>query len=267
MRQSTPVQLLLEQLGLVGDEAVIYLNLTGGPKNHLDISRATGIARSSVYRIVDELASKGLVHYATINESKVIEASEPAALEQLVVQQELQAEQSRNNFTEVTKLLKGFAGHEDKFAASTYTGEAGFRQMLWNELRANQELYIFSCGTLDAAVGRRFAEKYRAAVIERGIKQRAIENIETKHGRVYSSHQTYDEHLEMRFLPPEVLDIQLEISIYGDTIAVYNTFGHDVQLGTEIKNPFLASLLKQMFEHYWQIAEASPGYTPVKTDK
>lgn len=242
-----------EQLGLTKDEAIIFAQLLDSPKTQLEVSRATGIARSSVYRIVDVLMAKGLIASHTTDNGKLLAVARPDALELLVVEQEHLAQERRKQFDRILPLLASFQGSSEDFAIRTYVGTKGIKQMLWNELQAKTEILLFSGDRLDLATGRRWAEKFRLEVIERNLKTRGIEN--RTNDAPLSAHPDYSEHYIARYIDGDLLSIQLEISTYDDKVCIYNSLAHDSHLGTEVTNPFLASFMRQVFEHYWSIAQ------------
>ena len=242
----------LHQLGLSQDEATIFLSLVDAPKTALDVSRATGVNRSSVYRIIDELAEKSLVHELTTDKGKLV-AVHPDALELLVIEQERRAEAHRDTFAQLVPLLESVRDRDSALAVRTYSGVAGVKQMLWNELRSKTEVLMFSCGPLELALGPRWPEKYRAEIIRRGIKQRSIENPGI-YSLPLSKLAAYGWHYNARQLPREVLAINHELSIHDDIISLYNSWTDNMQIGTEIKNPFLANFMRQIFEHYWRLS-------------
>jgi hypothetical protein len=254
MGNNYPLKEQLHQLGLSADEAAIFVCLLESPKTQLDTSRATGIARSNVYRIVDGMIEKGIVHEVTTDDGRVLAGANLDALELLVVEQEVDAQLNRAHFDQLLPMLEMFQRQGSNFSVKTYTGIAGMKQMLWNELKANGEVLVFSGSSLNSATGKRWAEKFRKEVIDRGIKQRSIENTPGI-ANPYSDYEAYIEHYQARHLPKDLLDIQPEISIYNNTIAIYNTLTHDTRLGTEITSPFLAAFMRQIFEHFWTIAK------------
>lgn len=256
MADNSRIKGLLIELGLNDDEAAILICLLNAPKTLLEVSRVTGIARSSVYRLVDGLISKSIVHELTTENGKVLASVDPEALELLVVEQEKAAEARRAGFNQLIPLLSDIKNQDSMFATRTYGGVAGLKQMLWNELKTKGEILMFSCGPLELVTGRRWAEKYRAEIIHRRIMQRSIENTKPRH-QPLSAFPEYDNFYIVRQLPKELLTIHHELTIHDDTISIYNSWTDHTQLGTEIKNPFLANFMRQVFEQYWKIAEKS----------
>lgn len=253
MRNISGLRQKLEHLGLSKDEASIFIQLLEGPKTQLEVSRTTGIVRSNVYRIVDVLMDRGLLTTYTSPSGKLLAVARPDALELLVVEQEQLAQEQRRQLNQILPLLAGFQDNAEDFTIRTYVGVNGIKQMLWNELQAKSETLLFSGYNLDVATGRRWAEKFRLEVIERGIKIRGLQNIRDR-GEKISAHEAYTEHYRARYVNDDWLSIQLEISIYDEKVCIYNSLAQDSHLGTEITNPFLARFMRQVFEHYWSVA-------------
>ncbi|HZM63812.1 MAG TPA: helix-turn-helix domain-containing protein [Candidatus Saccharimonadales bacterium] len=253
MKDRLGVSEKLEYLGLTKDEVAIFMQLLDAPKTHLEISRATGIVRSNVYRIVDSMISKGLVAQYANDAAKLLAVAQPEALELLVLEQEQLAQERRNQLGQILPILAGHKTDADDFSIKTYVGVAGIKQMLWNELKAKSEILLFSGDVMDRATGRRWAERFRAEVVRRGLRTRGIQNVKDR-GITLSDQKGYGEHYRARYLEEDFLHIQFEMSIYDNKVGIYSSLAHS-QLGTEISNPFLAKFMRQIFEHYWTIAK------------
>ncbi|HKR81683.1 MAG TPA: hypothetical protein VJR27_01650 [Candidatus Saccharimonadales bacterium] len=254
MRNDAEIKARLHLLGLSEDEAAIFVCLLGAPKPLLEVSRITGITRSNVYRIADKLIEKSLAHEVTSINGRALVSVRPEALELLVVEQEKEAKASRENYSQMLPLLSNLKERDTLFATQTYVGVAGLKQMLWNELKSQSEILMFSYGQLELAVGQHWAEKYRAESVRRGLMHRSIENIKARPLPLHGPGGFANRYI-MRELPPDVLAINHEMTIHDDTISFYNSWDDHVLVGTEIKNPFLANFMRQMFEHYWQLAK------------
>lgn len=254
MRDIAGVSEKLERLGLSKDEVAIFMQLLDAPKTQLEVSRATGIVRSNVYRIVDGMVKKGLVVEYVNENGKLLSAAQPSALELLVLQQEQLAEERRIELGHILPILAGYKTESDDFSIKTYVGVTGIKQMLWNELKAKSEVLLFSGDTIDKATGRHWAEKFRSEVIARGLRMRWIQNVKERNVPI-SDLPGYTNQYQARYIEENLLHVQFEISIYDDKVGIYNSLAHDSQLGTEISNRFLAKFMKQIFEHYWTIAK------------
>jgi sugar-specific transcriptional regulator TrmB len=253
VRNNAQIKIRLRLLGLSKDEATIFMSLLDAPKSLLEVSRDTDIARSNIYRIVDKLMKKSIVHELTTEEGRVFACVKPEALELLVIEQEKIAENHRKNFNQILPLLQNLENRDNMFATKTYVGVAGLKQMLWNELKSETEILIYTCGPMERVLGKQWPEKYRAEIIERGIMQRSIENPGC-YDPPLSLLKDYDSHYIARRISKDILPINHELTIHDDTVSIYNSWYDNVQLGTEIKNPFLANFMRQIFEHYWSLA-------------
>ncbi|MCX6712822.1 MAG: helix-turn-helix domain-containing protein, partial [Candidatus Vogelbacteria bacterium] len=76
-----PLEQYLQAIGLSDKEAKVYLaNLQLGPSPIQDISRQSGLKRSTVYEIVKTLKDKGLIQTTQHDKKKLFIAEEPANL-------------------------------------------------------------------------------------------------------------------------------------------------------------------------------------------
>ncbi|HKX24262.1 MAG TPA: helix-turn-helix domain-containing protein [Candidatus Saccharimonadales bacterium] len=258
MRDIAVVLERLQRLGLSEKEAEIFLALLDGPKTPVEVSRLTGIARSNVYRIVDAMSDAGLLGKQTTDEGQMLVAADPASLELLVVEQEHRAKEQREGLGELLVMLEDLVPEDKALSIKAFRGLSGLKQMLWNELKLPGEVLIFSSGSHNAATGKRWAEKYRAEVVARGIVQRCIVN-PWPGAETLTSLPDYSRSYLPHYIAPEVLQIRPEIAIHEDTVFIYNPWDHEVQLGVEIANPYLATFLRNVFEHYWLLASEDPA--------
>lgn len=255
MRNGLHIQSQLLRLGLSPDEATIFVHLLDGPKNQLQLSRATGIARSNVYRITDVLADKGLLTQQMTDSGKLLVSAQVEALERLVAEQELQAQQQRSVLAQLLPTISNLQQQTEASAIKTYNGATGIKQMLWNELKAEGDILLFSSQPLAVATGQHWANKFYREMGIRGVHIRSIENQPTQSTAVAGTQRT--NHCTVRYIPTAQLAIHFEMSVYNNRIAFYSPFDQDARLGTEVENKFLAQFMQQVFEYYWSIATPS----------
>lgn len=248
----------LERLGLSADQSQVFMVLVESPKTLLEVSRITGISRSSVYRIADDLTKKSLLHEVTLENGTILTGANPEALEILVVNQEAAAEQIRGAFEQFLPMLHTLQGSDNDFSIKTYNGIGGLKQMLWNELQSKSEVLVFSSGMLEDLVNTRWAQKYRQAIIDRDLHVRTIEPGLPESSVVYAG---YGSNHAVRYVDNSVLPIQLEVSIHDDTISIYNSLAHHIRIGTEITNPFFALFMRGVFEQYWALGRTEQPNT------
>ena len=136
-----------------------------------------------------------------------------------------------------------------KFVVNTYEGVSGFKQMLWNELKTKGELLGFGSGTIEDLTGN----KNWAKTVDAKYKIREINN----HGKKpadFTKNSDFYTNFERRYIGEDILNIDQQIIIYNDTVAVYH-WRDDQKVGLETINKAYANTMRQMFESYWLQAE------------
>lgn len=249
------LELQLEELGLSEDEIALYLFLLEhGTHTPLEASRGSGLNRSKIYRIVDVLKAKGLISESPDGWGRTIQATDPSNLELLLFKKEKDLESQRGLLPSLIETLASFGSSTGTdFEVKHYKGVEGLKQMLWNELRS-KEILTFDQGNINPMVGKTFGEKMRQEAVNRKQKIFAITNSST-HG-TETNVDGYDEKVFFeRNVSKDLLHIQHHIDIYGNAISIYNWKDTDTPAGIEIINKPLADMYRQMFWHYWEMAE------------
>lgn len=244
----------LEKIGLTPEESEVFVALLEGHQTHQAISKATDINRTTVYRIVDSLVAKGLAHELTTDEGRRVASADIFAVELLITEQELTIRDKRVALDKVLELAPAFQPNpETNFSVKTFYGVTGLKQMLWNELKTKGELVMFAYhSSLNDVAGKRFADKFRSEIMNRGIHQRALCNNNAGTIPGSTSLLEYADFYDERFIDKSVLPIGQEMTIRDDIVSIYN-WDKDVRVGTEIHNPQYADFMRSIFEHYWQL--------------
>jgi Sugar-specific transcriptional regulator TrmB len=243
----------LRVLGLSSDEATIYLELLKGPTTHFKLAQATGINRTKVYRLADQLENRSLVTKRVDDRGMALVATDPSTLEvELETQREALA-QKYTVFQSLLPQLESIRTHNAGFIVHTYVGERGFKQMLWHELKARGELLSMGDTLLEKMVhSRRWTEQYRSKVLAAGYRIRALVNHDSPH-RDFTENKMYLSQYSCRCIPQNILTLNHAIDIYNDTVAVLR-WNDDHKVGIEIIDASHAQAMRQIFESYWSIA-------------
>ncbi len=249
----------LDRLGLSESEAKVYVELLKSPKTHLELARATGINRTSMYRLVDELCKKSLVTNQTDDNGTVVTAKDPSTLEVMLTDEEAALKAKRDAFTDILPSLNALTnlGDPTELEVLTYDGIEGLKHMLWHELKAEKEILIYGYGTLEDLVGKgQWAEKHRQKTVERGYFIREIVNKEdNKKKKAFTKVTNFDKSYELREISKSDFDInQTQMTIYNNTVAMYLWQGKR-KVGVEINNPGYTNMMRQMFELNWKRAK------------
>jgi DNA-binding MarR family transcriptional regulator len=252
-KTSTPLE-QLATLGLSGDEARMYLELLREPTTHLKLAHATGINRTKVYRLADDLEKRSLVAKRTDDRGTFLVATDPTKLELALIDQEETLKQKRMAFAQLMPMLALFKQTDAKdFVVNTYDGIDGFKQMLWHELKTKGEELILGCGTIDDVVSdSTWAEKHRQLTIDAGYTIREIINVGDK-DEPFTLNKEFMTRYTHRAIPSDILPLGQQICIYNDTIAIYH-WRHDQKVGLEIISAPFATMMRDVFEMYWQKA-------------
>lgn len=246
----------LRTLSLSADEAKLYVELLKKSASHLELARKTGINRTKVYRLADQLEKRSLISTQTDDRGTLLMAADPQTLEVELVTQEEKLKEQRAIFRQLLPALTDLQTSKNSptnFSVQTYEGVEGFKQMLWHELKTKDEVVILGSGTLEMLVpSKRWCEKHRAMTVEANYKVRELVN-PGKKDEVFTKNPEFLKHYGRRYLSPSVLLMEHQVVVYNDTVASYCWVG-DQKVGVEIINKANASMMRQMFESYWLLA-------------
>lgn len=247
----------LRALNLTGEEAKLYLELLKEPATHLRLSHITGINRTKVYRLIENLEKRSLVARRVDDRGAFLVAADPATLEVELVAREEKLKQQRTMLTQLLPTLSALQIEDShSFVIRTYEGVEGFKQMVWHELKTKGELVFFGDGELEEFIPHhRWTAKHRELSVEAGYKIRGLINSHDLKKRIYSFSKNLDymKNYSNRPIAKEVLLLDHQTVIYNNTVAIYH-WRQDQKVGIEIINKSIATMLRQMFEHYWELA-------------
>ena len=248
----------LRSLNLSLDESKIYLELLKGPNSHLELSRATGVNRTKVYRLADQLEKRSLITTRTDDRGSFLVAADPSTLEVELVTQEERLKNQRAIFGQLLPTLsaiKNAGGAEPQFAVQTYEGIEGLKQMLWHELKTKGEILIFGNGSIqDLVDSQRWADKHRSMTVKANYIVRELINPGTKTSVFTKNQEFVTKHYNARILPSSTLAMENQVTIYNNTVSVY-CWRNDQKVGYEVINEGNAQMMRQIFNHYWQLAK------------
>ncbi len=245
----------LHALGLTTEESRLYLELLKTPSTHLKLAHATGINRTKIYRLASDLERRSLVSRRTDDRGTFLVAADPATLEVGVVNTEEIAQKQREALGQVLPVLESLkTGEASNFVVHTYEGTEGFKQMLWHELKAKDTQLIFGSGTIEDLVSEGdWAEKHRAMTVEMGYSIKELLNPGEKKDP-FTLNKEFTSRYTHRYLPKDILLLGNQTTIYNNTVTTYH-WRDQQKVGFEIINKAHAQMMRQMFEHYWTLAE------------
>lgn len=257
MHDTSNISERLQSLGFENEEALIYIELLKGPKTCLGISRAAGVNRTKVYRLIDKLEKDSLISSRTDDRGVFWMACDPQIIDAKLERKEQKIKIQRDEIKDLLPVLLSLQSQDDNFFVKTHKGEAGYKQMCWHEQTCQGDLLCLGNGTIEDLVSDKiWCERHRLRQVER--KYRSLEIINPGQEmtcKIPSIEMLFDAKLyEGRTIDPGVIKFDGQTIIYNNTVAIYN-WKHEQKIGIEIVNKSYANMMRQIFYNYWSMAK------------
>lgn len=248
------VEYLIE-LGFSGAAARLYDSLVEkGPLTILEASRATEIERTALYRLIDDLTSRGLVEEVLEHKSRRLQAVTPQKIKDILDNEKRRVEKLENEFPEFEKLISSLP-QNNSTQVRYYRGISGIKQILWNETKAKNELIGYTHRNLEEVVGHKYFEEYareleKNKVVTRDLRCDSFLVSSDESGFV----RRHIDKSVWRYLPDSVMHLTHNLDVYNGVVAMYYWQNEDV-FGIEIENQMIAEMQRSIFETLWKLAE------------
>lgn len=245
---------LLTQFGVSEPEAKIYLEiLSGRGDTALTLSRQLKIARTKVYRLLDNLIDRGLVITRLGERGTRFTAIAPDQLDFLLSDREHELDKLRTTLPALQSQLESLRGSTPKSQVLYYHGLEGLKQVTYNSLKAKGELLTYELSTMNAFLSKKEAEELRRRFVENKITSRTLTNA-IKLDAWTDVTEMVEKYWEIRHLAPQGKPFQFEILIYNDVYCMYRYAGDEI-FSVEIHSQELADMQRQVFEYLWSGAK------------
>lgn len=250
----------LEHLGLDTKTVRVYLaNLSVQAASASELAKRARVSRASVYRCLDVLKDKDLVHEETREGKACFSPTDPQMLPQLL---ERQTQDLRTILPSLSQIFQAANGHVPRFR---FYGEAsGIRVVLEEVLQCEEKQYDIFGSIYDDEFILSVTEKYLADWMERRIKagiyhrslrpQSIKETYKTKNIRnpLFVDSGAHMKR-EIRFAPKGV-EFPVLIYLFDHKVAFVNPkLGH--QFAAVLESEDMHASLKTLFEFLWQVSE------------
>jgi DNA-binding transcriptional regulator LsrR (DeoR family) len=247
---------VIKQIGLTSKHGVVYGVLLQKPgATPLVLARETKLNRSSLYRYLEDLRERGLVELLLGDKSSRYGAK-PDGLSQYLLGEEARVETLKTTIPRLTEELAKIGQNPVGSEVKYFQGVEGLKQMLWNAVSQKNEFVGLGYQDWNTSVGRVFADKLRAKMIENKLMSREILNVVDDSYKYTAIGETYTQVYAHRPIDPKILEIRHDTYIYGDVFAYYYHLQGEY-FGVEIHNKEIARTERQMFEILWKMAEKS----------
>lgn len=248
------VQKYLQVFGISPEASRTYIELAqNGPLSVLQLSKATSISRPQMYRRLEELQAKGLASAEQLSYGTIFRALPFENVEALIAQRDMENKAAKDNLEDMVDILQKMAGSSGpKATVQHYYGLAGIKQVNWNLTRAKDEYRVFEAAHLSEHLDKTFARRHRERCMELGLTSYDLTN----------DTEAYLKDLEpiniarsyLRHIDREILEIRFEVVLYNDVVAMLD-YSQSQQLAMEIYHPTFHTMMRQLFDAMWNIAE------------
>ncbi len=242
----------IESLGFSHKESLIYVALLDlGRGTAAEISKKTGINRTTIYDIVEELERTGLVAQLGGVKKKTYRPEPPEKLPIILEKKAAHLRDMAKQSEGLVSMLQTVAAKApSKPKIKVYEGDKGLQSLYDASLLC--KTYIRSFLTADAL--ETFDPEYVHSYFERrarkGIKIKGILNAsEASRGYKANSKKLLR---EINLVPNEKMDIVPEVYIYDDTISIFSI---KERLGVSIESKDIANAFKKLYDLAWERAE------------
>lgn len=239
----------LTSLGLSDEEAQVYYALLQLGASYVSaVARKAGVHRVVCYKVLDELARKGLVSSFLKNGMKHFSVESPVIL--VRKQQELlqRAEQLLPELLSVTNAL----AYKPKI--QYYEGAEGVKNIFEDTLTATGEMLGYTnLAEIPQVVPEEFLRDYARRKIAAGIRTRMLSPHTPQALKYLQAYypQGFDPNLvEILFVNPREFPFEYEITIYGNKVAILS-LNRDELVGLIIESPVYAKTQRAIFQLAW----------------
>ena len=241
---------ILKSIGLSENQAKVYLaGLELGPTSILDLARISGVKRTTIYSVMEELIEQGLFTNLQKEGKKLYLATDPDSLTQMVHERE---EALRIHLPEL-KALYSLAPNKPKVVF--YEGVENLKRIMeepihW--LKKGQLYYRINSGQQEMveAVGAEWWKELSVKRIKKGLPIKVIAD-RIPHPIPELVEASPKSLREIRFLPKNI-HIPVREQVYGDRVAIIDL---EVPMALVIEDKNVAELHRIFFESLWDKCE------------
>lgn len=243
------VRKTLEKLGLKESEIAVYFTCLQNKQGLFvaEITKLTGIKRSTVNLILERLARKGFVTFHLDGSRKLFSAESPEALL-------FQFEDSLNDLRHLIPLLRIASGNDKKTKIRFFEGIDGIKKIYDDMIMTTKVYRGAKKEILEIASGADVYEKipdHEKQFIQRRIKERIpIRWIAPVDKVSQMLNKTSDQEFrEIKFFDNKKYNFNVEVSIYAEKIALI-TLDRE-RSGVIVENKNLADSFRSLFNLLW----------------
>lgn len=261
------VRTYLAKLGLPTEVADIYFALRlHGPQSVSGVARLSGVERTRIYRLMDELRASSLIEVEVKYKRNIFHAAPLTNVQALIARKEQELKDLQAQMVRLDEILASDRLASPATTIQSYQGPEGVKQMHWNQTRAHTETLSILYENIQIRTNLAFFERWVRVCNERGLAFRSLvgDNFIESQKKWYGRHDNERlEHWQGRYLPDSILPITYSTVIYDDVVAYYNWKDGEI-FGVEIHNRQIADTQRALFEMLWRQAPPAKDYSGVE---
>jgi len=242
-----------QKLDLLPEIADIYLSLhMHGPQTISDLARRSGVERTRIYRLIDELELSNLVETQLDYKRRIFHAAPISNLQILISKKEQELEQLQQELDTISQAFTQTDLVSPTTRVQFYQGPDGAKQLFWNQTKATTEILSILHEPMQHKTKKSFFQRWTYAMNQHDIKHRSIVNddfvasLKSWRSRHSSKTKTWNARIA-----PQDFAISNATVVYNDVVVYYNWKDGEV-FGVEIHNADIANTQRQFFEMLWQ---------------
>jgi sugar-specific transcriptional regulator TrmB len=246
-----------QKLDLLPEIADIYLSLhTHGPQTISDLARHSGVERTRIYRLIDELEKSNLVETQLDYKRRIFHAAPISNLQILISKKEQELEQLQQELDTISHTFTQPDLASPTTRVQFYQGPDGAKQLFWNQTKATTEVLSILHEPMQHKTKKSFFQRWAQAMNQHEVKHRSIvnENFLSSLKSWRTRHTSKTKTWNGRIAPPGFI-IPNATVIYDNVVVYYNWKDGEV-FGVEIHNTDIANTQRQFFEMLWQQSSA-----------
>jgi sugar-specific transcriptional regulator TrmB len=247
------------KLGLDQEVADIYLALyVKGPQTISQLARSSGVERTKIYRLIDDLLESNLVELENHAKRGIIKAAPIANLRILIAQKEQDLKSLQDELGLIEQVLGRNSLSSPASRVQFYQGTEGYKQMLWNEAKAKTEVCSITYQIAQDKTTQTFFDRFIEQANTNDVHYRALygDRFIQSEREWYDKHENRKpKHYDARYLPPNIMPVTYSQSVYDNITAIFN-WKDDEIFGIEIYNQQIADTHRRLFDLLWDQSKA-----------
>lgn len=249
------VKEMLQKFGLTDNQVKIYLTIVQNKSISIaKLSVKTGIKRTNVYHIIEELIKIGLVKQDN-GKIKSYSLNNPSALQEIAANKEAELKKANSLFElAFPQLQKLYALQTSQPYISYLEGLSGLSAMYNEIFNSGVKSYDIFRSYLDNSTPDVYEVLKKAVIkqIKKKIKVRIIGPLTDKTEQRYKNTDKLNL-IERRIVPQEFLQLASQFIIWGDNCAIVS-YEENLVI-TIIRNKSVAKSMQAVFDYCWIASE------------